>query len=84
MRLNFIFCKPVAFMTTLFVLAFALDGSGSLVTQTRDQGGPAGSLPGQANAHQDRRAAQPEQAAAVEWSCNALSFLKVSRVTVSS
>jgi hypothetical protein len=51
MRLNFIFFRTVAaFMTTVFVLAFALDGNGSLGAQPRDQGGPAASLPGQANA----------------------------------
>jgi len=48
-RLNIIYCRPVAvFAAIVFAFVSALDGSGRLAAQSRDQGGPAGGLPGQA------------------------------------
>jgi hypothetical protein len=50
MRLNFIYCKPVAtFVIIAFMLVFVFDRNGRLVAQSQDQGDPATSLPGQGN-----------------------------------
>jgi hypothetical protein len=48
MKLNFIYCKPIAtFVTVVFLFVFVLDRNGRLAAQTQNQGDPAPNPPGQ-------------------------------------